>query len=208
MGNKEHSRAYQYLVDQIDAKGSQKLSGYYPRIMEEIYDWERKEVEDIIWQTFNTKIDTDLAMFLPKLKRYKGIDALKRVLNTCIIPSGNSLNIAEVLYNHTEEKKYLEVIKQNIFASRHKENLSAVSTLLRCKPSDAVFTLLAEVYLATEDNVILGTAAKGLLYNKGYINDIHSLKEPENIIDLRRRFRLENKEERKAMLEKLINGDI
>lgn len=36
--------------------------------MEEIYDWERDEVEDIIWDAFINKKEVDLAQFMPKLK--------------------------------------------------------------------------------------------------------------------------------------------
>lgn len=86
----ENSRAYKYLIEQVDAVGFKKMDGYYPKIMEEIYDWERNEVEDIIWETFHKNNDYDLAMFFPKLKNYNGIEELKNTLEKCRIPSGNS----------------------------------------------------------------------------------------------------------------------
>lgn len=64
----ENSDAYKRLVKQINAVGREKLDGYYSNTLEEIYDWEREDVETIIWNTFNEKKDTDLAVFLPKLK--------------------------------------------------------------------------------------------------------------------------------------------
>lgn len=33
----ENSKAYKYLIEQINATGLKKLDGYYPKIMEEIY---------------------------------------------------------------------------------------------------------------------------------------------------------------------------
>lgn len=53
------------------------MDGYYPRVMEEIYDWEREEVENIIWDAFNNKKEIELAQFLPKLEKYNGIKALR-----------------------------------------------------------------------------------------------------------------------------------
>ena len=47
------------------------------RIMEEIYDWERDEVEDIIWDSFINKNEVELVPLLPKLEKYDGIKALK-----------------------------------------------------------------------------------------------------------------------------------
>lgn len=55
--------------------------------MEEIFDWERDEVEDIIWNTFYKNSDTELDLFLPKLQKYDGIKALKEELLKCNIPS-------------------------------------------------------------------------------------------------------------------------
>lgn len=51
----QNSKAYDYLIKQLNANGSEKADGYYPRVMEEIYDWEREEVENIIWDAFGNK---------------------------------------------------------------------------------------------------------------------------------------------------------
>ena len=75
----ENSIAYKQLLKQINAVGSEKLNGYYPNTLEEIYDWEREEVEDIIWDAFFNKKEIELAQFLPKLEKYDGIKALKKV---------------------------------------------------------------------------------------------------------------------------------
>lgn len=52
--------------------------------------------------------------FLPKLKKYDGVKALKEMLPECRIPSGGSVTISEVLYECTGDDKYLDVIKKNI----------------------------------------------------------------------------------------------
>lgn len=52
----QNSKAYGGLIKQLNASGSEKMDGYYPEVMEEIYDWEREEVEDIIWKAFLIKM--------------------------------------------------------------------------------------------------------------------------------------------------------
>ena len=44
----QSSKAYEYLIKQLNATGSEKKDGYNPRVLEEIYDWERNEAEDLI----------------------------------------------------------------------------------------------------------------------------------------------------------------
>lgn len=51
----ENSIVYKKLVKQINAVGSEKLDGYYPNTLEEIYDWERADTETLIWNTFHEK---------------------------------------------------------------------------------------------------------------------------------------------------------
>ena len=33
----QNSKAYDYLIKQMNTNGSEKMDGYYPRVMEEIY---------------------------------------------------------------------------------------------------------------------------------------------------------------------------
>lgn len=56
----QNSSAYDCLIKQLNANGSEKKDGYYPQIMEEIYDWERDEVEDIIGDSFINKNEVEL----------------------------------------------------------------------------------------------------------------------------------------------------
>lgn len=115
--------------------------------MEETYDWERDEVEEIIWNTFHKNNDIDLAPFLPKLSKYNGIDALKEALNKCNIPSDNSLN----MWNYTNDIQYLEVFRKNI-------DTVNFSILNSCKPDKYIFDLLKEmsIHNADSDTLTLG----------------------------------------------------
>lgn len=198
----KNSKAYNYLIDQINATGSQKLSGYYPHIMEEIYDWERESVEDIIWTQFHKNNDTDLSKFLPKLKKYDGINALKESLGKCNIPSDNSLNIAEVLYNETMEDAYLEVFEKNLNTSDF--CLPIVAQLSYCKPSSKLFDLLSNIYINDNDTTVQNTAIMGMLYCKKIINDPHSIREKTSIRELIRSFDKDTKIEREQKVKEFL----
>lgn len=204
----ENSRAYRFLVEQVNATGSKKLDGYYPKILEEIYDWEKDEVEDIIYNTFINNNDTDLAMFLPKLKKYDGVTTLKSALKTCNIPSGNSLNIAKALLEYTGNEQYLEVFKINMNTSIGTDRIKATAMLSYCKPSDAIFEFLADVYINDENETVRSTAIDGLLYFKGYIKNPYDIKEIMNSAKLGRLLMLDDIQDRRKMIEKLKSGEL
>ena len=110
----ENSKAYSYFIEQLNAVGTKRMDGYYPKLMEEIYDWERDEIEDIVWKQFCEKEDIDVAAFLPKLKKYQGVEKLKEMLLTSTVPSERSVTLSIILYEINEDKTYLEIIKKNI----------------------------------------------------------------------------------------------
>ena len=163
----QNSKAYDCLIKQLNANGSEKLDGYYPRLMEEIYDWEREEVEDIIWDAFGNKKEIELAQFLPKLKKYDGIKALKESPYLLQIPSEASVEIGKILYEVTGDEDYLNLIKRNIDASP--ETISYVSTLSYCKPCQRLYNILADIYINNNNKVNRNTAVMGILYNKGML---------------------------------------
>ena len=118
-------------------------------MMEEIYDWEREEVEDIIWDAFFNKKEIELAQFLPKLEKYDGIKALKENPYLLQIPSEASVEIGKILYEVTGDEKYLDLIKRNIDASP--ETISFVSILSYCKPCQRLYNILVDIYINNTD---------------------------------------------------------
>lgn len=202
----ENSIAYRYLVDQISATGAQKLDGYYPKIMEEIFDWERDEVEEIIWNTFYKNSDTDLACFLPKLQKYDGIKALKEALLKCSVPSGDSLNIAKELYEQTNEIGYLDVFKKNIEMSSNKSPI--VAMLIYLKPSDELYKIFIDIYIYEDNETVRDSAIIGILYNKKYIQDPHDVHEIIKKKNLLKLFDKNNADERRSMIKALENKEL
>ena len=202
----ENSIAYKQLLKQINAVGSEKLNGYYPNTLEEIYDWEREEVEDIIWDAFFNKKEIELAQFLPKLEKYDGIKALKKSPYLLQVPSEASVEIGKILYEVTGDEEYLDLIKRNIDASP--ETISYVSILSYCKPCQRLYNILADIYINNNNRVNRSTAVMGILYNKGIIKDRDSIKESNDVINLRKKFKSEDSAERQVILKKFENGEL
>ena len=201
----ENSIAYKKLVKQINAVGREKLDGYYPNILEEVYDWEREDAEVLIWNTFHEKKDTDLALFLPKLKSYDGIVALKKMLQKCKVPSRSSVNIAKVLYDISNKKEYLDILFLNY--KEQESDLGTVSIIASCKPSEEVYKILVNIYISNPNSTIRSTAADGILYNKGYISNSNDIQEMMGQLELSRKFMKNTVEERKDIIEQLEAGN-
>lgn len=200
----ENSIVYKQLVKQINAVGSEKLNGYYPNTLEEIYDWERNEVENIIWTTFCEKKDYNLSMFLPKLKNYDGLQKLKDTLQKCKIPSGNSVIIAKVLYEFTNNDSYVEIIKRNI--QEDSDNGIYVAMMSYAKPSKSLYNLFVEIYINCEDEIIRGSAVRGILYNKGFITNPYDFKKIIGMVNIRKIFNKSDRSERKKIISNLEQG--
>jgi hypothetical protein len=197
----ENSRAYKYLIEGVNATGWEKKDGYYPNIMEEIYDWERDEVEKIIWETFHKNEDAYLAQFLPKLKNYNGIRALKIMLWRT-----GSLEVADALYRATKNTRYLKIFRSHYKAN--KDDISTVAMLTYLPPDENVLDLLKEIYIDSENSVIRTAAVDGILYNKGYLSDPLNMSEATAQLPLRRQFMSDNREERKEILDKFLRGEL
>lgn len=202
----QNSSAYDDLIKQLNANGSEKLDGYYPQVMEEIYDWEREEVEDIIWDAFSNKNEVRLAQFLPKLEKYDGIKALKESPHLFQIPSEASVEIGKILYEITGDENYLDLIKRNIDASPN--TISYVSILACCKPCPRLYSILTDIYINNDNKVNRNTAVMGLLYNKGIIKDRRCIKESNDVINLRKKFKSEDSEERRRIFERFEKGEL
>jgi hypothetical protein len=137
----ENSKGFVHIMTQINATGRQKMEGYWQDALEYIYDWERETIEDIIWNTFDR--DSMLAQFLPRLQKYNGIEKLRESLTKYSVPCDASVEIAQVLYDETEDEQYLDVIIENI--KKAKVKYSYLAILGRCKPNKKAKMILKEI---------------------------------------------------------------
>lgn len=80
--------------------------------MEEIRNQSRVNAYiDVNGNIKDNKNDVDLAIFLPKMKKYDGIKILEESPFLLRIPSEESVEISTVLYAATGNEKYLDIIK-------------------------------------------------------------------------------------------------
>ena len=209
---KEHSFAYTDLIRMVKATGREKLDGYYSKTMEEIYDWERDEVEDIIWEKFQREKDSMLSDFLPKLKKYDGITALEEASTKVTVPSYASIDISKTLYNSTLKTKYLDNFKENLGY----DDIVLVSILNKCIVTEDLYNFLKELYLyygvekKEDKGVVTMLIIKGLLRCKGYMTlnfgaSTEELREDFKIIKI---FEVDEIESKKEIIKKLENGEI
>ena len=163
----EHSKAYEDFIKFYNATGMERIyGGYDKKMLEKIYDWERDEVEDLIWEGF--KKDKFLVDFLPELKKYDGLKVVEETLEQMSIPNYNSVEFAVVLYEHTRDEKFIDMIAKNIHMDP-KEGAYVIK-LSKCTPCSAIYNYLTEIYINNEDSGIRLQAQKGMLYNKGIID--------------------------------------
>ena len=201
----KNSKAYESFINQINSAGSQKLDGYNENLFNEIYDSEIEQVEDLVWSTFYNKHDTDILVLFPKLQKYDGIKALKQIIGNYSIPSQVNMLISYLLYQNTRESEYLGLIEKNIVESHY--NYSYIALLNNLKPSEQVYQLLVRVYESCSNRIALSTCINGILFNKGFINDIDDLEQLSGIKELRKILKIAPLNERKAMIEKMENGE-
>ena len=116
------------------------------------------------------------------------------------------VEIGKILYEVTGDEEYLDLIKRNIDASP--ETISYVSILSYCKPCQRVYNILADIYINNNNSVNRSTAVMGILYNKGIIKDRDSIKESNDVINLRKKFKSEDSAERQVILKKFENGEL
>ncbi len=111
-----------------------------------------------------------------------------------------------MLYEATGKETYLNIIKKNIDASL--DTISYVSILSYCKPGRKLYKMLVDIYINNENETNRSTAVMGLLFNKGIIKDIFSIQESNDTIALRKKFRSEDKRERKRILKSFERGKL
>ena len=179
--NTEHSNAYKEFKRQIKShKWEIKKDGYYPGLLKNIYDSERKEIERIIWKNFVWKNDIELAIFLPQLKYYDGIKALEKKLLKSKIPSRQSAEISIVLFEATNKQEYLDIIMQNYKEMADKSFV--VVELAYLAKNTAVYNLLKDIYINDNDDTNRIQAINGILMHDGLIEDIKEILEKIDLI--------------------------
>lgn len=198
----ENSKAYNLFIEQLHATGTKKMDGYNIRTLDDIYEWEREQVEDIIWEKFMGRNDADLAIFMPKLVKYDGVYALRLKVDEFEVPSESSFSVAEVLYELTKEKIYFHILAKNYEDINDRLiKIKFVSRLSHLSKNKDVYDLLLDIYINDSEGVNQTTAINGILYADGHLNKADDMEEIISNIQLIRTFKKDSKDERKDIIK-------
>lgn len=200
----ENSEAYLRFVNLLNANGSVKKDGYDPQTMEKVFDWERDEVEDLVWEYFYNQGDNELCDLLPKLRKYDGMNALKERISRLKIPSYASVAVSKVLYDCTGEERYLDIIKRNIDAEPN--NIAYVSNLAFCRISEKQYEMLKDIYINNDDNINRGIAVRGMLHIRGIMQSVDGIDDVLRTKEFREKFKSDSKKERKVIIKRFEEG--
>ena len=204
----QHSPAYDYFMHQLDATGREKCDGYDSGILDKIYDWEREEVEYLIWNRFNKGNDVQLAPLVARLEGYDGIEALKdklKIFQEKYSKGFGIVTLASELYRATDNSNYL------LFIFRYYEvtnDRSAIAVLSYLKPCKILYDYLVRVFIDSEDEIARTSAVVGILYAKGYIKNPFDNGEFLANIELVRELSGEDPESRKQKIELFEKGGL
>ena len=199
------SQEYQKLINQINAKGSQKFQGYSNDLLLDIPVSEREEAEQLIWNTYYEKKDVSILVLFPFLLKYDGIRALEDIIKDCKIPSDASMSISLILYERTEDNKYLQIAEKNIIEAGY--NYSFIASATRLKPDKQVYDMFVKIYKACKEETALSTCIRGLLYNAGFLRDIHDftqISQEKELINIMKNAPISGRD---LMIQKLENGE-
>lgn len=74
--DKQHSAEFKRLKSDLENGYAYAYTGFEKDRFDRIYDWERSEFEDVVWNAY-LKGSIKLAPMLPYLKKYDGVGKLK-----------------------------------------------------------------------------------------------------------------------------------
>ena len=196
----EHSDAYLRFINKIKSRKLEaRFDGYYTDLFTNSYDWEREELEQLVWDRYCNCNDLYVICFLAQLKGIDVIPKIKTDLLNTNIPSEKSLNLAITLYNMVKDSKYLEIIEENVMADP--DELSFVPGMFELKLDNDVYSLFKRIYIHCPNDINRWSAVTGMLYCKNIISNPKSISETQKANEYESIFDKETADERKKAID-------
>ena len=79
--------------------------------------------------------------------------------------------------------------------------------MIRAEPCEAVYHALVRIYLNNLEKIALSTCISGILYNKGFINDLDDFHQLDNMKELKKIFKNAPLDEKKRLIKKIEKGE-
>ncbi len=214
-----HSQLYIRFFKYLNSLGRERRAVYYFQYLDEVYDWERQDIEDAIYQKFVKENDLGFAELMPKLTKYNGVETLELKQQALISSDKPNFNIAKTLYNVTRDNKHINHMFD--IYNRSKDNISRmgyVVGLQNLANVPDVYNKLVNIYINDEDEVNRTTAICGVLWADGYLvepgiryirdgYDEDVLTEINKEKELIKEFKNDKIEERKRIINSYLNGE-
>lgn len=196
----EHSEMYTYFIDLINGPSvDRRRSGIPSLLLDEIYDWEREEIEDIIWRRFQVG-DVDMTYYLPRLKYYQPVEKIEEMVSGCKIPSRMCVQLMYALYKINSDPDCLEIIKTNIVMKKEHTSYAALVVQDLDKEDKKIYDFLCNLYVSDIDTLEASIVEDGIMYLKGFRKKLFSFELTDEERAMHRKYYSEDVEERKRLM--------
>ena len=172
------SKAFQTLINRINAKGRMAMEGYSLDMLHDIPFEERKEAEDLIVNRFING-DVLIAVLIPHLKYYDGKELLNSELAKCPVPSFRCVSICFSLSeDHISENIY-QLLYQNYLLDASTRDF-IIGSLLQYNPSYDLLCFFEKLYqISTSKHK--GSVILGIFHCCGIIKDLDNMEELKSV---------------------------
>ncbi len=196
----ENSKAYLKFINAINLREkSGRFDGYDTDLFTHCYDWERQELEQLVWDRYCKHADWGVIYFFPQLKGIDVIPKIKKDVFMAYIPSDISMELSVVLYNMLGDIKYLEIIEKNIMAKP--DYIGFVPTAFELKPDSNVYALFKKLCINCTNNTNRMSDVRGMLYCKNIVSNPNSIPEIKLMLEYDKKINKKTSEERKEAIE-------
>lgn len=230
----KHSKGYLRFFYCLNTPGiGREIEDLYnPQNLEQAYDWEREEMEDVIYHRFVRGNDFLFAEFMPKLKKYNGMEALKVKQQELLAQNKPNFHIAKTMYEMTQDNKYISLMLDIYNNSGTDYNrTSYIVELQTLAKIPEVYDKFVEIYIHDENECNRITAICAILWADGHmvapeirptskvrITQVNGEQVTENLYDendvmvvkkeinLVKQFKREDLEERKRLMDDYRKG--
>lgn len=196
----ENSKAYLKFINAINSREkSGRFDGYDTDLFTHCYDWERQELEQLVWDRYCKHADWGVIYFFPQLKGIDVIPKIKKDVFMAYIPSDISMELSVVLYNMLGDIKYLEIIEKNIMAKP--DYIGFVPSAFELKPDSNVYALFKKLCINCTNNTNRMSAVRGMLFCKKIISSPNDTEEIEKMLGYIKEINKETADERRKAIQ-------
>lgn len=201
----KHSDMYQDFLVRCNAEGGARRTDYNLALFHEIYNWERNEIEEKIWEGINKKKDMDLLPFLLELKNFDGRKKLYNLLDNSSAPNILNFNISLILFQNGDKKQLNNLLSNLKEVKGRTEKIQRIVSLRKMPYNKKMLAVFIDIYINDEDFIVRSAVLTNILTCAGLINS-NNEKNSNEIVNLKRKYESEDKRERERLIKEIIVG--